>query len=167
MADAIKIFFDLIPRVEIICADERGVRFLFGRWVKVLNPGVCVYIPLFTKVEKLTVSTRNLGLKKQSISTKDEVSVMIESACFYKIIDIKKVLVENHDIRMIIEDFILNSIMQEVTKNNFETLKKDSQKISKKIVKNISKSLEKKEYLLNQLEFPILQNVSISTIFKI
>ena len=35
---------------------------------------------------------------------------MIESSCFFKVTDIKKALVENNDVRDIIEDIVLSNI---------------------------------------------------------
>lgn len=133
ITEATRSFFEIIPRVQKICADEKGVKFLFGDKVKVLDPGIYIYIPLLHKIEIVTVTRRSINLKKQSLVTKDGSKVMVESSCFYKINDVKKALVENHDVRDIIEDIVLSNIKTYILGNTLDYITENSKKIEKDI----------------------------------
>ena len=134
MTEALRIFFEIIPRIKKVCADERWVLFWFWDSVKVLFPWLHFYIPLFHKIEVMTISRRSINLKKQSLQTKDWKKVMIESSCFFRVYDIKKALVDNHDVRDIIEDIVLSNIKSYIMKNKLSYIMDNSEEIEESIV---------------------------------
>lgn len=134
ITEALRVIFEIIPRVQKICADEKGIKFLFWDNLKVLNPWIYIYIPLFHKIEILTISRRSINLKKQSLITKDNKKVMLESACFYKIVDIKTAIVDNHDIRDIIEDIVLSNIKTYILENDLNYIINNIKQIELDIV---------------------------------
>jgi regulator of protease activity HflC (stomatin/prohibitin superfamily) len=149
ITEAVRFLFDAIPRVEIICADEMAVRFMFGKRVQVLSPGVYVYVPLISKIEKATVTLRSLGMKKQSLSSKDGQSLMIEAACFYEIRDIKKAIVENHDIRDIIEDIVMSEIRTKVVSVSFSELQGSVKQIEEDVCRYSREYLKSKGVIVS------------------
>ena len=143
ITEAFRMFFEIIPRVTKVCADERGIKFCLWSKVKVLEPGVYLYIPLFHKVEIKTVSTRSVNLKRQSLITKDKVEILVESSCFFEIVDIKKALVDNHDIRDIIEDLVLSNIKSCILENDLDYILFNQKEIEEGILKKAGEYEEK------------------------
>ena len=142
VTEAIRSFLEIIPRVKKVCADEQGIKFLLWDKVKVLYPWIYVYIPLFTKIEVITITRRSISLKKQSLVTKDFKNIMIESSCFYKVVDIRKAIVDNHDVRDIIEDIVLSNIRFHILNNTLEYILNNSEQIEKEVIEKTINSEE-------------------------
>lgn len=62
----------------------------FGKFKQVVNPGLNYYTPFVEHIKPISLKTRVVDMKKQSIYTKDNMSVFIDTALFYRIVDTYK-----------------------------------------------------------------------------
>src|SRR5262245_27545314 len=76
--------------VKIVQEYDRGVIFFLGRCVGVRGPGLILLIPLFERMQKVTLRTITMGIPSQKIITKDNVSIDIAAVAYYNIVDPKK-----------------------------------------------------------------------------
>ena len=76
----------------------------FGKFKQECSPGLNYYNPLVEKIVEVTLKTTTVNMPKQSIYTKDNMSVAIDTCLFYRITDPFKAT-------YIVKD-ILASIMQ-------------------------------------------------------
>lgn len=76
----------------------------FGKFKQECIPGLNYYNPLVEKIVQVPLKTTTVNMPKQSIYTKDNMSVAIDTCLFYRIIDPFKAT-------YIVKD-ILASIMQ-------------------------------------------------------
>jgi len=74
--------------------------------------------------------------------TKDFKNIMIESSCFYKVVDIRKAIVDNHDVRDIIEDIVLSNIRFHILNNTLEYILNNSEQIEKEVIEKTINSEE-------------------------
>ena len=90
----------LIPWV-IIRPYERGVLFLFGRWVYRVGPGMWPRMPWpFTDLLDVvadSVMERPVEIESQSVTTKDGKAVCISTNLTYEVVDFKRFFCEVHD----------------------------------------------------------------------
>ena len=93
----IQLLVSFIPRFTVVRKTDRGVKFVRGKKVKVLEPGLRWYWPLVTEIEVVNVQRQVLKLPVQTLYTSDEKTVIAGGVVVYSIEDIYKYLVENYD----------------------------------------------------------------------
>ncbi|MCS7299258.1 MAG: SPFH domain-containing protein [Spirochaetia bacterium] len=91
----------------------------FGRFNKVLQPGLNLIMPVFDQISyKINVMEQVLDLPKQTIITKDNATVEVDAVVFYKVIDPKKAAYGVTNLNRAIEQLTmtnLRSIMGKLT----------------------------------------------------
>ena len=59
----------------------------FGQFKNAVHPGLNYYNPFSEEIRSISLKTKVLDMPKQSIYTKDNMGVWIDTALFYRIID--------------------------------------------------------------------------------
>lgn len=85
------------PRLVIVLASERGVRFRRGAEVSILEPGLHVFWPIVTKVQTVNVARQTLNLSTQTITTQDGDAIIVSGIVVYTIDNVVRYLVENEN----------------------------------------------------------------------
>lgn len=88
----------LLMSLKVVQEYERGVIFFLGRCTGVRGPGLIVLIPLFERMQKVTLRTITMDIPSQKIITKDNVSIDIAAVAYYHIVDPKKSVVAIEDV---------------------------------------------------------------------
>lgn len=115
-------FASWIPRLQVMPATHRGIRFRRGKIVRVIEPGLYIYLPITTEVESLPVKRQTVNLPTQTLKTKDGTSVAVNVVVVYEITDIERALVDTWDIEQTISDVALVADVEIVTNNTLEWL---------------------------------------------
>ncbi len=98
------LFFILVVGIVIVLISikqineyERGVKFRFGKFLKVMEPGWKLVFPIFESYRKVDIRTKAVDVPAQEAITKDNVSVQINAVIYYKLFDASKAIlaVEN------------------------------------------------------------------------
>lgn len=84
----------LILSVKQINEYERGVKFSFGKFNKIMNPGWNIVIPLFQSYKKVDIRTKVIDVPEQEVITKDNISVRINAVVYFKLFDTGKAILE-------------------------------------------------------------------------
>ncbi len=94
----IVILFLLSP-IKQINEYQRGVLLTFGRFSRILRPGLNIVLPIIHSVKKVDIRTKAVDVPEQDAITKDNVSIKINAVLYYKIFDAAKavLMVENYD----------------------------------------------------------------------
>ena len=69
---------------------ERGVKYSFGKFSKIMNPGWNIVLPIIQSYSKVDIRTKAVDVPEQEAITKDNVSVKINAVIYYKIFDAGK-----------------------------------------------------------------------------
>jgi len=85
------------PRLRIVLASERGIRYRHGRDVSILEPGLRVYWPMVTQVQVVNVMRQTLNLSTQTITTADGEAIIVSGIVVYTIADVDRYLVQNEN----------------------------------------------------------------------
>jgi regulator of protease activity HflC (stomatin/prohibitin superfamily) len=64
-----------------------GVHQSFGRYLKILRPGIHLVNPISESVIQVDMKTSVFGLAPQQVITKDNVSMQIETIVYYRAIN--------------------------------------------------------------------------------
>jgi regulator of protease activity HflC (stomatin/prohibitin superfamily) len=87
----------LITSIRQINEYERGVRFTFGKFSKILNPGWTIILPVVHSYRKVDIRTKAVDVPEQEAITKDNVSLKINAVIYYKVSDAAKSVIEVED----------------------------------------------------------------------
>lgn len=75
---------------QVIKEGTLGVFLKFGRFEKIVRPGIYYVNPLTSTLISINVQLQVLPVSGQSIMTKDNVEISVESVVYYKIVDVYK-----------------------------------------------------------------------------
>jgi regulator of protease activity HflC (stomatin/prohibitin superfamily) len=85
--------------VRVVKEYERVVVFRLGRIAGVRGPGLVIVIPAMERTVLVTLRVETADIQPQDVITKDNVTVRVEAAVFFKVIDPAKAVVEIYDYR--------------------------------------------------------------------
>ncbi len=88
------LFVFFLASVKQINQYERGIKFSFGRYAGMMNPGWRIIIPVFQSYQRVDIRTKAVDVPDQEAITKDNVSTRISAVIFYKIVDASKAVLE-------------------------------------------------------------------------
>ena len=80
----------ILSSIRQIDEYERGVKFAFGKFTKILQPGWRIILPVFESCKKVDIRTKAVDVPEQEAITKDNVSIKINAVIYYKIFDAAK-----------------------------------------------------------------------------
>ncbi len=80
----------ILMSVRQINEYERGIKYTFGKFSKIMNPGWNLVLPIFQSYSKVDIRTKAVDVPEQEAITKDNVSVRINAVIYYKIFDASK-----------------------------------------------------------------------------
>jgi regulator of protease activity HflC (stomatin/prohibitin superfamily) len=91
---AIIILMILASAIKIVREYERGVIFRLGRFVGAKGPGLFLIIPIADSFVKIDLRVVAIDIPKQRVITKDNVSVDVDAAVYYRVFDPAKAVIQ-------------------------------------------------------------------------
>jgi regulator of protease activity HflC (stomatin/prohibitin superfamily) len=73
---------------------QRGVKFQLGKYIKIVEPGWRLIVPVFQSMTKVDIRTKAVDVPYQEAITKDNVSTKINAVIYYKVSDAAKAILE-------------------------------------------------------------------------
>ncbi len=128
--------FILIPSLKVVKEYERGVRFTFGRFTGIMQPGLRFVIPIIQAWRRIDIRTNVVDVPKQDAMTKDNVSVVINAVLYFKVSDPKSAVIGVVDYYDAVSQLAQTTMRDVVGQVNLDELLSKRDEISKKI-KNI------------------------------
>jgi len=136
------IFVFLSSGIRIVYQYKRAVKFRFGRYIEVLEPGFRWIIPVIETTQFVDVRVITINIKSQEIMTKDNVPSRIDGVLFYKIIDTKKAVLEVEEYNFAISQLAQASLRDVCGKAELDTILSKREEMGeniRKIVENETK----------------------------
>ena len=78
--------------IKIIQQHEQGLIERFGRFRKILNPGLHLIVPFIEKVQKVDMREQVVDVPPQEVITKDNVVVTVDAVVYYQATDPVKLM---------------------------------------------------------------------------
>ena len=110
LSEIIQWLGEFIPRWIIIRTTHGGVKFVRGKRVVVLYPGIRWYWPIVTELITYPTARQTTPLRAQTLTTIDGKVVAVGGMIVYEIEDIEKLLAHSYDADQTIEDLALTAI---------------------------------------------------------
>lgn len=130
-----------IPRLEICRATHGGVKFVNGKKVKPITPGLYFYWPLVTEIEIIPTRQQTIDVPPQKLTTKDGKSVLVASVLVYEVDDTVKACADTYDIDKTASDVVSTAAVHAITSRDFDDVLKELTAAVSKDIKRRSWSL--------------------------
>ena len=132
----------LICSIKQINEYERGIKFRFGKFVKVLNPGWKLVLPIIESYKKVDIRTKAVDVPSQEAITKDNVSVQINAVIYYKLFDASKAILAVEDFYYAVGQLAQTTMRNVVGSVSLDELLAERDKISTEICKIIDEATD-------------------------
>ena len=83
-------FVFLLSGIRVVYEYKRAVKFRFGKFVSLLNPGLRWIIPVVDRIQIVDIRVITINIEKQEVMTQDNVPCHINGVLFFRIEDATK-----------------------------------------------------------------------------
>lgn len=129
MSDIFSWFGDLIewlsrfiPRLVIVRSTHLGIKYVRGKNLVCVKPGLCFYWPLVTEMETIPAVRQTLNLPVQRLVTNDGKRVICSGVVVYNIFDIILAVGRSWDNDDTVRDISMGVIAGVITDRNYDML---------------------------------------------
>ncbi len=108
----------LLVSIRQINQYERGVKFMFGKFHLVMEPGWRLVFPVIQTYQKIDLRTKAVNVPDQNAITKDNVPVNVNAVIYYKVVAAEKAILEIEDYQYAIMQYAqttMRNVVGEVT----------------------------------------------------
>ena len=110
---------------------ERGVVFRFGRVLHtVRDPGLRVLVPIADRMQKVSTRVVVLAVPAQGAITRDNVTVKVDAAVYFRVVDPVKAIVNVEDYKHAVSQVAQTSLRTVIGRADLDTLLSDRERIS-------------------------------------
>lgn len=111
-----------IPRLVIVQANQKGIAYVRGKNIRILEPGLRVYWPIVTNIVIKPVVRQTIHLPSQTLTTKDRKAVTCGGSIVYRINDIQKYLVNTDDAPEAIAETCMAAIRKVIKSKTYDSI---------------------------------------------
>ena len=86
------VLFIILISIRQVSEYERGIKFRFGKFKKIMKPGWNLVLPIIESYKKVDIRTKAVDVPEQDAITKDNVSIRINAVIYYKVFDASKAI---------------------------------------------------------------------------
>lgn len=129
------IFLGILALVSIkqINQYERGVKFSFGKFDGMLDPGWRLVIPIIQSMRKIDIRTKAVDVPNQEAITKDNVSTQISAVIYYKVVDASKAVLEVEDFFVAVDQLAQTTMRNVIGEVDLDELLANRDRIAQRI----------------------------------
>lgn len=132
----------VIASIKQINQYERGVKFTFGKFSSIMEPGWRLVWPVIQTFQKVDVRTKAVDVPDQNTITKDNVSVRVNAVIYYKVSDAEKAIIEVEDFRYAISQYAQTTMRNIVGEVTLDELLSSRDKIADRIREIVDKETD-------------------------
>ena len=136
------VVFIVLFSIRQISEYERGIKFRFGKFKKVLNPGWNLIFPVIDSFQKIDIRTRAVDVPEQDAITKDNVSIRINAVIYYNVFDASKAVIAVQHYQYAVSQLAQTTMRNAVGAVSLDELLSERDKISTEICNIIDKATD-------------------------
>ena len=132
----------ILSSIRQINEYERGVKFSFGKFKKILEPGWHIILPIFESFEKTDIRVKVVDVPEQDAITKDNVRIKINAVLYFHIFDAKKSLISVQNCTYAVTQLAQTTMRNLVGSVTLDELLTDRERISNEICLIVDKATD-------------------------
>lgn len=133
----VAVLFIILISIREIKEYQRGVRFTFGKFTKLVEPGWRLVIPVFQSMQKVDIRTKAVDVPDQEAITQDNVSVRLNAVIYYKVADASKAILTVENFYWAISQLAQTTMRNIVGEFSLDKLLKERDEAAKRIREHI------------------------------
>ena len=134
------ILFVILISIKQITQYQRGIRFTFGRYSGLMNPGWRLVWPIIQFYKKADLRVKAVDVPNQEAITKDNISVSVNAVIYYKIREADKAVLEVEDFFYAISQLAQTTMRNAVGQVDLDELLSARDRVSENIRAIIDKA---------------------------
>ena len=120
--------------IRLVQQYERGVVFRFGRVLEtVRRPGLNLIVPIADRMVKVSTQVVVLAIPAQGAITRDNVTVKVDAAVYFRVVDPVKAIVNVEDYHHAVSQVAQTSLRTVIGRADLDTLLSDRERISSEL----------------------------------
>lgn len=132
----------ILTSIRQINEYERGIKFRFGKFNKIMNPGWNLILPIIDSFKKVDVRTKAVDVPEQEAITKDSVSIKINAVLYYKVFDASKAVLAVENFNYAVSQLAQTTMRNAVGSVSLDELLSERDKISSEICKIVDEATD-------------------------
>jgi len=136
------ILFIILISIRQVSEFERGIKFRFGKFKKIMKPGWNLVLPIIESYKKVDIRTKAVDVPEQDAITKDNVSIRINAVIYYKVFDASKAILAVERYQYAVGQLAQTTMRNAVGAVSLDELLSERDKISTEICKVIDKATD-------------------------
>ena len=141
LSDLIRWLGKLVPRIIIVLTTHAGVKWVRGKYPKLLEPGLHFYWPIVTEVTVYPQVRQTANLPCQLLMTSDSKTVMVGGIVVYDVKDMLRALTKTYELDETIRDLSLVAIKKVVISRTLDELRTQQESIDEALTRTLSDQL--------------------------
>ncbi|MDD4785477.1 MAG: slipin family protein [Candidatus Shapirobacteria bacterium] len=154
----IVIVFIILASIRQVNQYERGLKFTFGKFTSIMEPGWRLVLPVIQSSRKVDIRVKAVDVPDQNTITRDNVSVKVNAVIYYKVADAPKAIIEVEDFRYAISQYAQTTMRNIVGEVTLDELLSSRDKIADRIREIVDKETDAWGLKVNNVE---LKDVSL------
>lgn len=152
------VLFIVLISIRQINQYERGLKFTFGKFTSILEPGWRIILPIVQSYKKVDIRVKAVDVPDQNTITRDNVSVKVNAVIYYKVADAQKAIIEVEDFKYAISQYAQTTMRNIVGEVTLDELLSSRDKIADRIREIVDKETDAWGLKVNNVE---LKDVSL------
>lgn len=133
------IIFIVLTSIRQVNQYERGVKFMFGKFHKVMNPGWRIVLPVIQSYQKIDLRTKAVDVPDQNAITKDNVPVNVNAVIYYKVAEAEKAILEIENFKYAVMQYAQTTMRNVVGEVTLDELLASRDKVADRIEELVEK----------------------------
>lgn len=127
------ILFIILISIKQITQYQKGVKFMLGKYVGLMNPGWRLVFPIIQFYKKVDLRVKAVDVPNQEAITKDNISVSVNAVIYYKVAEADKAVLEVEDFYYAISQLAQTTMRNAVGQVDLDELLSQRDKVSESI----------------------------------
>ncbi|MBI9058478.1 MAG: slipin family protein [Labilibaculum sp.] len=123
----------LLSGIRIIFEYKRALKFRFGKYISILNPGFRWIIPIVESIQVVDIRVITINIDSQEVMTEDNVPCSIDGVVFFKIADPEKAVLEVEEYKFAIMQLAQAALRDVCGKVELDTILSKREEMGKNI----------------------------------
>ncbi len=132
----------IIASIKQVNQYDRGVKFRFGKYVGMMQPGWRIIIPVIERWARIDIRTRTLDVEPQDCVSKDNISIKVNAVVYYHVQSAEKAVLEVEDFAYAVSQLSQTTMRNIVGEFELDDILQQREKISKEIQGIVDKATD-------------------------
>lgn len=134
--------FILLISIRQVNQFERGVRFRFGKYKDLMQPGWRIIWPIIESWQKIDIRVKAVDVPDQAAITKDNVSAEVNAVIYYKVKSAEKAFLEVEDFFFAVSQLAQTTMRNVIGETSLDDLLSKRNQVASKIKLIIDKATD-------------------------